>query len=92
MPKNGIKIKYNKWNKYGNIPCCCEKGYVTKFGASMIFCFICNLFCCRRLFKTESFCKKYGWDKTCRTCQQIGEYHFIDKAEYFSKDDIKEEI
>lgn len=44
-----------------------------------------------KIIKTESFCKKYGWDKTCRTCQQIGEYHFIDKAEYFSKDDIKEE-
>lgn len=72
--KNGIKIKFNKHNKYGNEPCCCEKGYLTKFGSSTLFCFICNLFCCRRLFKTESFCKKYGWDKTCRTCQQKGNY------------------
>ena len=55
MNKQGIKVKFNKHNKWGTVPCCCKKGYFTKFGASTVFCFICNLFCCKRLLKTESF-------------------------------------
>lgn len=78
MKKNGIKIKFNKHNKYVNESCCCEKGYLTKFGSSTLFCFICNLFCLRKLLKTESFCKKYGWNKTCRTCQQKGNYKLFE--------------
>lgn len=86
MNKQGIKVKFNKHNKWGTVPCCCEKGYFTKFGASTVFCFICNLFCCRRLLKTESFCKKYGWAKDCRTCNQIGEYQLWDKKDKSSKE------
>lgn len=86
MKKQGIKVKFNKHNKWGTVPCCCEKGYFTKFGASTVFCFICNLFCCRRLLKTESFCKKYGWAKDCRTCNQIGEYQLWDKKDKLNKE------
>ena len=71
---NGIIIKFNPKNKYGE-PCCCEKGYLTKFSSSTWFCTICNLFRCRRLFRTSSWCKKVGWDKTCTTCQQMGLYN-----------------
>lgn len=70
----GIKVKFNKYNRYGDEKCCCEKGYYTKFGSSTLFCFICNLICARRLFKTNSWCKKNGWDKTCTTCNQCGDY------------------
>lgn len=77
MNKQGIKIKFNKRNVYGNEPCCCQKGYYTKFGASTLFCFICNLICARKLFKTNSFCKKNGWDKTCTTCNQCGDYELF---------------
>lgn len=74
MVKKGIKIKFNPKNVYGDEPCCCQKGYLTKFGSSTIFCFVCNLICARKLFKTNSFCKKFGWDKTCTTCKQSGDY------------------
>ncbi len=74
--KLGKKVKFNPKNKLPDMePCCCEKGYLTKFTASTVFCGICNLFCCRRLFKTSSWCKKFGWHKTCATCQQKGCYN-----------------
>lgn len=75
MLKQGIKVPFNKRNIYGEEPCCCQKGYYTKSAASTIFCVICNLLCFRKHKKTNSFCRKYGWDKDCRTCQQMGEYH-----------------
>ncbi len=78
---NGIKICFNPLNKYGEEPCCCEKHYYTKFAASTLFCAICNIFCCRRIFKTASWCKKYGWDKSCHTCQQKGDFHFKEPKE-----------
>lgn len=43
MNKQGIKVKFNKHNKWGTVPCCCEKGYFTKFGVSTVFCFICGI-------------------------------------------------
>ncbi len=73
--RKGYVIRFNPKNVYGEEPCCCQKGYYTKFTSSTIFCFICNIFCCRRLFKTSSWCKKYGWYKTCATCQQYGNYN-----------------
>lgn len=74
MNKEGIKVKFNKHNVYENEPCCCQKGYLTKFGSSTFFCRICNLICARRLFRVNSFCRKFGWDKTCTTCNQYGNY------------------
>ncbi len=71
----GVKVKFNPKNVYGKDPCCCQKGYYTKFATSTIFCWLCNLICARRLFKTASFCKKNHWDKTCTTCQQYGTYN-----------------
>lgn len=77
----GIRVHFNRFNTFTDAePCCCEKHFYTKFGASTLFCFICNIFCCRRIFKTASWCKKYGWDKDCRTCQQKGDYSLIDKT------------
>lgn len=73
-PIEGIRVPFNPKNTYGE-PCCCERGCLTKFTASTFFCRVCNLFCCRRLFKTSSWCKKFGWDKTCTTCQQKGLYN-----------------
>ncbi len=70
----GVLVPFNPKNKYGE-PCCCEKGYLTKFSTSTRFCKICNFFCCRKLFRTSSWCKKFGWDKTCTTCQQMGTYN-----------------
>ena len=76
----GIRVPFNPLNKRkGMNPCCCEKRYYTKFAASTIFCIVCNIICARRLTGTESFCKKNGWDKTCRTCRQQGDYHLHDK-------------
>jgi hypothetical protein len=79
--KRGILIKFNPKNVYSGAPCCCEKRYYTKFAVSTAFCFICNLFCCRKLFKTDSWCKKNGWDKDCHTCNQKGDYHFFESKE-----------
>ena len=71
----GIKVPFNPKNTYGSEPCCCEKGYYTKFSASTWFCKVCNLICARKLFHVNSFCKKFGWAKTCTTCQQCGTYN-----------------
>jgi hypothetical protein len=38
------------------------------------------------ILKTESFCKKYGWAKDCRTCNQIGEYQLWDKKDKLNKE------
>ena len=73
--KLGIKIKFNPKNIYGEEPCCCQKGYLTKFTYSTIYCFVCNLFCLRRRLKINSFCKEHGWSKTCTTCNQYGTYN-----------------
>ena len=78
--RKGIKIPFNPLNKYGDEPCCCQKGYYTKFGSSTVFCAVCNLFCLRRLTKTSSFCRKYGWASTCTTCQQYGDYKLFGKG------------
>lgn len=73
----GIKIKFNKFNSFkGCEKCCCQKGYKTKFFASTLFCTICNIICARRLMHVSSFCKKYGWEHNCETCNQKGDYHF----------------
>ncbi len=71
----GVKVKFNPKNKYGDAPCCCEKGYLTKFSVSTWFCKVCNRLRARKLFKTSSFCKKFGWHKTCTTCNQCGTYN-----------------
>lgn len=70
----GIKVPFNKKNVYGEEPCCCQKGMSTKFAASTLFCLWCNITCARKRKKTNSFCKKNNWDKTCRTCQNSGNY------------------
>ncbi len=70
----GIKIKFNPKNIYGTEPCCCEKGNDTKFLASTIFCFFCNITKARKALRTNSFCKRYNWAKTCRTCHNHGDY------------------
>lgn len=74
----GIKVHFNRFNKpkCSDEKCCCEKGYYTKFAASTLFCFICNLVCARRITNTSSFCKKFGWDKKCQTCNQRGDFCF----------------
>lgn len=76
VSRQGIKVPFNKRNVYGEEPCCCQKGYYTKFFASTIFCIICNLFCLRKRKKIDSFCRKYGWAKDCETCNQKGTYTF----------------
>lgn len=81
----GIKIKFNKKNVYGDEPCCCQKGFVTKFGASTVFCLWCNLTCARKRKKINSFCKHNGWDKHCRTCHQKGNYKLFEHSENSSK-------
>lgn len=85
----GIRVHFNKKNTYEE-PCCCEKGYYTKFGASTVFCILCNLTRARTKKKVNSFCKKNNWDKTCRTCNQCGEYHLLENDKYkkdlFDKD------
>lgn len=53
----GIKVHFNPKNMYGE-PCCCQKGYDTKFVSSTIYCVICNLFKLRARFKCSSWCKK----------------------------------
>lgn len=75
--KKEIKIKFNPKNIYGTKPCCCQKGNHTKFLASTIFCFFCNITKARKVLKTNSFCEKYNWAKTCRTCHNHGEYHIF---------------
>ena len=87
MSKKGIRIWFNKYNTYGSEPCCCQKKYYTKFGVSTFFCIICNIFCCRRLFKMNSFCKKHGYYDTCTTCQQYGEYELFGKGVISKFDD-----
>ena len=70
----GVKVRFNPNNTYG-APCCCEKGYLTKFSASTMFCVICNTLALRKHCKVNSWCKKYKWDKTCSTCNQHGLYN-----------------
>lgn len=74
ISKQGIKVPFNKRNVYGDEPCCCQKGYYTKFLISTIFCVVCNLLCLRKRKKTGSFCKKYGWAEECETCNQKENY------------------
>lgn len=72
---DGILVKFNPKNVYGNEPCCCQKGHLTKFSSSTFFCKTCNALQLRRRLKVNSFCKKYGWVHTCTTCQQYGTYN-----------------
>ena len=82
--KDGVQVKFNKHNKWGVTPCC-EKGCSTKFRISTVFCWVCNRVKARKVFRSESFCKRFGWDKMCTTCQQFDTYHL------FGNGEIKEE-
>lgn len=86
----GIKVHFNPKNMYGE-PCCCQKGYDTKFVSSTIYCVICNLFKLRARFKCSSWCKKNGWDKTCSTCNQKGNYNLYDKWRVEEESRLKKE-
>lgn len=67
ISKQGIKVPFNKRNVYGDEPCCCQKGYYTKFLISTIFCVVCNLLCLRKRKKTGSLlAKNTGGQKSVR--------------------------
>ena len=88
MSKSGVKIKFNYRNKWGATPCCCEKGCPTKFGISTVFCWVCNRLRAQKVFRIESFCRRFGWDKTCTTCQQFGDYHLLGNGEMEEKENV----
>lgn len=72
-----MKIKFNKKNKYYDCKweCCNEIGIENKNISSIVFCSICNLFVLRKLLKINSFCRKYGWDKNCKTCKERNKFN-----------------
>lgn len=63
-----MRIKFNPNNIYGE-KCCNELGKNNQDVFSVIFCTVCNLFSLRKRFKISAFCKKFKWEKTCKTCQ-----------------------